>query len=354
MGKLTGLNLEVYYNSSKIASAKTCTLSFSKRKLQTYTKTTAQTANALTHFSGARSWRVTTSINMDYDVTPNADTLTLAFVSDEDVTIRFTNSADLTIYFEGTAKVHDLVSSGGVNDMQTYSCVFEGNGPLTYQNDGSPPSPPGGVTSSDTWDTIVAELGRGYHYPISSQTTSYRTGDEANIESTIFNAARATNSKKLLNGLSDFTTLVNNNAFGNTNRFTDENGLQVYGSDYAIDHYTGLGWYLIEQGTATWNDQIDNALAASNIAGLGYSDWFLASASQVFSIMDAEQNIAFNYSPFSGYLVSNQYIHTSTTNTALAGRVIRVSIDSTPTSTILIDQGFTTSTIYGFFCRKHY
>ena len=45
------------------------------------------------------------------------------------------------------------------------------------------------------------------------QTTSYRTGDDGDLE-----AGRNV----------DFTTLAENNPFGNTNRFTDELGGQTY------------------------------------------------------------------------------------------------------------------------------
>ena len=42
-----------------------------------------------------------------------------------------------------------------------------------------------------TWSEMVAEYGQGYPYaPLTGQTTSYRTGDDANIESTIFSPAR--------------------------------------------------------------------------------------------------------------------------------------------------------------------
>ena len=79
--------------------------------------------------------------------------------------------------------------------------------------------------------------------PFDGESTSFRTGDtgwryqqgwfDYNLPSNpAIIAQLATGSR---------TVLASNNAFGNTNRFTDENGLQVYGNNYIIDHHTGFG-----------------------------------------------------------------------------------------------------------------
>ena len=84
------------------------------------------------------------------------------------------------------------------------------------------------------------------------QTTSYRTGDDGDLE-----AGR----------LTSFLVLPCNNSFGNTDRFTDSVGGQVYGAgngslaDYVIDHATGLGWYRLMQGTSDWDNSIDDSLS---------------------------------------------------------------------------------------------
>ncbi len=97
-------------------------------------------------------------------------------------------------------------------------------------------SPPSG------WDEQIAEYGRAYNYPQpTGQTTVYRTGDDADIEATIFEPIREANGLKVMNSLVSFLVLVNNNTFGNKNRFTDINGLQTFGDNYFIDNYTGLG-----------------------------------------------------------------------------------------------------------------
>jgi hypothetical protein len=157
--------------------------------------------------------------------------------------------------------------------------------------------------------------GIAYQRPLlTGQTTSYRTGDDA---------------WQLANGTYDytppvypisyaqfdtFTTLISNNAFGNKNRFTDENGLQVYGSNYIIDHYTGLGW-ATGRGFGNWDLMIDNALL---ITVLGYSDFRLANTSEMESIHNS-QSAGFNYAPFNTkWTPDANSFHSSTTNVRVA------------------------------------
>ena len=113
-------------------------------------------------------------------------------------------------------------------------------------------------------------------------TTSYIAGDDGS----------------LLDGFGvSFNTLSTNNNFGNTDRFTDENGLQVYGSDYVIDHFTGLGW----KRTVN-NDTLPNLLtAAQALTFAGFSDWRLANINEYFTLLNLEfmATGALNYSPFS-------------------------------------------------------
>jgi hypothetical protein len=87
------------------------------------------------------------------------------------------------------------------------------------------------------------------------QTTSYRTGDDGDIE-----AGRATS----------FFILASNNPFGNTNRFTSELGTQTYTNSIVIDWSTYNGSTVLGysrnshvDNLVTWNQAIDNALAYS-------------------------------------------------------------------------------------------
>ena len=120
------------------------------------------------------------------------------------------------------------------------------------------------------------------------QTTSYLTGDDGDIE-----AGRATN----------FTTLAENNPFGNTNRFTDELGGSTYTNEIVIDWstYDGatvLGWRRTTNGVdINWNNSIDGALAVS--IGSFTTGWRLPNVGEFFSILYwGNFTGLLNYSPF--------------------------------------------------------
>ena len=132
----------------------------------------------------------------------------------------------------------------------------------------------------------------------SGQTTSYRTGDDGDIE-----AGRSVS----------FTTLAENNPFGNTNRFTDELGTQTYTKNIVIDWstYNGstvLGYYRVVDATnINWNDAIDAALALSIV---GYtSGWRLPNKREMENICNYGTTFILNYAPFN----LNVTIWTSTT-----------------------------------------
>lgn len=119
-----------------------------------------------------------------------------------------------------------------------------------------------------------------------NQTTSYRTGDDGDIE-----AGRST----------DFFTLAENNPFGNTNRFTDELGGSTYTNNIVIDWstYDGstvLGWRRTSNGVdINWNDSIDGALAVS--IGSYTTGWRLPNIQELFSLANWAVDNVFNYSP---------------------------------------------------------
>ncbi len=102
--------------------------------------------------------------------------------------------------------------------------------------------------------------------------------------------------------LLDFFNLVNTNAFGNTNRFTDDVGGQTYANDYIIDHYTGLGWYRIQQTSGSWSTNLASADAASFVS---FNDWRIPLVSEVVSVtcrdrtaLASNKSQAFLYAPF--------------------------------------------------------
>lgn len=134
------------------------------------------------------------------------------------------------------------------------------------------------------------------------QTTSYRTGDDGDIE-----AGRA----------ASFSVLASNNPFGNTNRFTDELGTQSYVKNIVIDWstYNGtdvLGYYRIISATnINWNTAIDSA-AALSIVGFT-SGWRLPNKKEMENIYNYQLAYPISYAPFS---FANIAIWTSTTYAA--------------------------------------
>lgn len=131
------------------------------------------------------------------------------------------------------------------------------------------------------------------------QTTSYRTGDDGDLES-----GRATN----------FTTLASNNPFGNTNRFTSIAGTQTYTNNIVIDWstYNGtnvLGYYRVVSGSdVNWNSAIDAALALS--VSTFTSGWRLPNKREMENIFNYSLSFGISYAPFS---FPNNAIWTSTT-----------------------------------------
>lgn len=120
------------------------------------------------------------------------------------------------------------------------------------------------------------------------QTTSYRTGDDGDIQ-----AGRG----------SAIHTLAENNPFGNTNRFTDTAGGQTYSDLVYIDWSTFdgtnvLGYYMLNATlTHTWNQFID--WAASLSVGSWTTGWRGLNINEGFNIYDWHISDNLNYSPFS-------------------------------------------------------
>jgi hypothetical protein len=134
------------------------------------------------------------------------------------------------------------------------------------------------------------------------QTTSYRTGDDGDIE-----AGRATS----------FSVLASNNPFGNTNRFTDELGTQTYTKNIVIDWSTYNGANVLGyKRTATnvvsggWNNAIDTCLAIS--ISPFTTGWRLANINEWNNIMNRELANPLGYTPLSAFTFTFSS-HTSST-----------------------------------------
>jgi hypothetical protein len=146
------------------------------------------------------------------------------------------------------------------------------------------------------------------------QTTSYRTGDDGDLE-----AGRNVS----------FTVLAENNVFGNTNRFTDELGGQTYTNNIVIDWstYNGatvLGWRRT-QSTATWNNAIDQSLIVS-IAPFT-TGWRLPNVTELFSLQYFANTVPMNYVPFN---IASGDKWTSTTGSGTTG-AFNITVSGTMT-----------------------
>jgi hypothetical protein len=166
------------------------------------------------------------------------------------------------------------------------------------------------------------------------QTTSYRTGDDGDLE-----AGRATS----------FTTLASNNPFGNTNRFTDELGGTTYTNNIVIDWSTydgstvlGISRVAIATGN-TWNQAVDNSLSYS--VATFTSGWRLANIKEIMNLMNFanDQNNILNYSPFN--LSSSGRVYWSST-TNLAATTQAYVLNNIGAITVVAK---TTSTSYTYF-----
>ena len=145
------------------------------------------------------------------------------------------------------------------------------------------------------------------------QTTSYRTGDDGDLE-----AGRATN----------FTTLATANPFGNTNRFTDELGGTTYTNNIVIDWSTydgstvlGISRVAIATGQS-WNTAIDNSLSYS--VGSFTSGWRLPNMKEIFNLINYanDQNNFLNYSPLNLSQTGRVYWSSNTLSSATTSAYI--------------------------------
>jgi hypothetical protein len=133
------------------------------------------------------------------------------------------------------------------------------------------------------------------------QTTSYRTGDDGDLE-----VGRATS----------FLVLAENNPFGNTNRFTDELGGQTYTNNIVIDWstYNGtnvLGYKRTLEALKIWNNAITDALSIS--IGIFTTGWRVTNVRELFNIFNYQDSLnrVLDYPPFN--ISANTTLWTSNT-----------------------------------------
>ena len=196
----------------------------------------------------------------------------------------------------------------------------------------------------------VAQSGIAYSRPpYSGQNISYELYDaKALFDAGQFQYVPPANPVSVAT-LASFLTLANNNAFGNTNRFTDELGLQTYANNYVVDHYTGLGWHRALQGVDTWAVGLSNANSSTLVS---FSDWRLPTANEFTSIACRDLTLfqtgttaAFNFFPMNFIYTAPQ-----TCEISPAGTTNRITVADGH----LLSNGGVTAGRVSMFNREHY
>ena len=237
-------------------------------------------------------------------------------ISAPDGTLNIKKTGDGTIHSEAVpsgATVNYSVADNAITVNSANGFSIDATDPLDIVlTDGTSSVTPTSVTYSQGQHKVDIVLPPSATIPVGAtlmktgQTTSYRTGDDGDLET-----GRATS----------FLVLASNNPFGNTNRFTDELGGQTYTNNILIDWSTyngstvlGLSRAAIATGK-TWNNSIDECLAFS--IGAFTSGWRLPNMKEIFNFVNyANAPESFlNYSPLN-ISSSGRVYWSSNTNTS--------------------------------------
>lgn len=197
----------------------------------------------------------------------------------------------------------------------------------------------------------AAASGIAYKRPnITGQMFSYVTGDDGwHLAAGTYNYTPPANPESVATLDNSATnpniTLLDNNVFGNTNRYTDDAGAQTYSNNYVIDHLTGLGWYRVQQSAATFNNQIAAAIAYTTL----YSDWRVPSRTEIASLINYDSSVGLNYSPFN---ISAAVLYTSTSRLDSGASAANGYFFQTNTG--ISSSNAKTTSRTALFCRNHY
>lgn len=255
---------------------------------------------------------------------------------------------------EGTTNNRTIADGAVSNSDDSYTAAILAEGTLELPDititepDASTSTAPA-VTNIDVRDY---KSGIAYNRPqLTGQLTSYRTGDDAwHLSNGTYDYTPPlypTSYAQLDTGdAAPFLNLLNNNAFGNKNRFTDDAGGQTYSNNYVIDHLTGLGWYNYDFGDGTWNTHIDTAYNATDLT---YSDWRLPNIEELYSILNKGQSNMLEGSPFNN--LNSLVIRTSSTRIASTSNAWYASTSTGVVNPIAKTTSFN---IRGCQVRNHY
>jgi hypothetical protein len=202
-----------------------------------------------------------------------------------------------------------------INGVNEGSVVSGGTAAINLVDGGGDPVTPDSVTV--VGDTYTVEVPSGGVVPIGAkpiktgQLTSYASDDDGDTRR---------------GRLVDFYTLNGNNAFGNTNRFTDLTGGQTYAANSVfLDHSTDDGSEILaftnSPTNSPWLDTISLITAQTTDSKTG---WFMPNRSEMELMINEDEERNLNWSPLNvvaATVSANNYFWTSTTpknNTARA------------------------------------
>lgn len=218
------------------------------------------------------------------------------------------------------------VSQGSVESGTTLDIdLTDGTNPVT-------PTSSSLVSNVLTIELPAAAAPVGATLMKTGQTTSYRTGDDGDLE-----AGRSLS----------FLTLASNNPFGNDKRFTDELGGQTYTNNIVIDWSTydgstvlGISRLAIATGN-TWNQAVDNSLSYS--VGTFTSGWRLINMKEIFNLLNyanSEANLL-NYVPLNLSSTGRIYWSANTLSSATTSAYTFNNVGNTATMTKVTSANMT-------------
>lgn len=144
-----------------------------------------------------------------------------------------------------------------------------------------------------------------------------------------------------------FLNLINDNAFGNKERFTDELGTQVYANNYVVDNLTGLGWMTDLIATNTWVNHLNNS-NTFELTSLGYSDFRVPNYNEWNSIsFISTDKIVLRYQPFG--ITSNSIVALSTNSMDATRFYIAYNYYGQ-----ILRTGFSTTNYNTMYLRTHF
>ncbi len=212
--------------------------------------------------------------------------------------------------------------------------------------DGINPASPIILMANQTYTCLTAGVvPLAYSYPFSNEPNTFGTGSDGFIEVNIIGPLRPTTQNVRINALVNDTTLNGNNKHGNTSRFTDTLGTQIYANDIIQVHDIGLEFYRVVQPVANFSTFIIDALGTDfggNNSTLGLTNWFGPTSKQLVPLFDYSLTAVLFYSPFN--LAGN--LQTSTTRPDNTGRNLIIQ-----NSGGFILQQVKTNTLQYIFCR---